>query len=325
VRVLVAGASGAIGRPLVAALVAAGHEVVGTTRREARAEALRAAGAEAVVCDLLEPGRARALVAETAPDVVIDELTSLPQDFDIRRKDVYDANDRVRREGSGALIAAAAEHGVRRYLLQSIAFLYAPRGGMVKDEDAPAWDDAPPPFSRAVGVVRANERAVLAAPFEGVVLRYGFFYGPGTYFAGDGAMARQVQARRYPIVGDGGGTLSWIHVADAAAATAAAVERGAPGIYNVVDDEPAPLRTWLPELADALGAKPPLRVPTWLARIAAGPYAVAAATVLRGASNDKAKRELGWRPRASSWREGFRAYRDVDPPAGAAVAPRERD
>jgi len=318
-RVLVAGATGAIGRPLVPLLRGAGHEVVGTTRCEARAEDLRAAGARAVVCDLLEAGRARALVAETAPDVVIDQLTSLPRDFDVRRKDVYDANDRVRREGSGALIAAAAELGVRRYVMQSIAFLYAPEGGMVKDEDAHSWDDAPPPFSRGIEVLRTNERAVLAAPFDGLVLRYGFFYGPGTFFAHDGAMTKQIEARRYPIVGGGAGTLSWIHVADAAAATATAAERGAPGIYNVVDDEPAPLREWLPQMADAIGAKRPLRVPAWVARPLAGPYAVAAATVMRGASNAKAQRELGWRPRVQSWREGFRLYRDADPPPLAAT------
>jgi nucleoside-diphosphate-sugar epimerase len=319
-RILVAGASGAIGRPLVPALVAAGHEVVGTTRSEARADALRAAGARAVVCDLLEPGRAYALVAETAPDVVIDELTSLPRDFDPRRKDVYDANDRIRRRGSGALIAAAAERGVRRYVLQSIAFLYAPEGELVKDEDAPTWDDAPAPFSRAVDVMRANEQAVLAAPFDGLVLRYGFFYGPGTYFAHDGAITQQVRARRYPLIGGGDGVLSYVHVADAAAATVAAVERGAPGIYNVVDDDPAPVREWLPLLAEALGAKRPLPVPAWLARILAGPYVVAASTVLRGASNGKAKRELGWSPRVPSWREGFRAHLDADPPPRAAPA-----
>lgn len=318
-RVLVAGASGAIGRPLVPQLVAAGHEVIGTTRRPAHAEALRAAGATPVVCDLLEVGRAHALVAEQAPDVVIDQLTSLPSDFDPRRKDVYDANDHVRRAGSGALIAAAAELGVRRYLLQSVAFLYAPEGGPVKDEDAPSWDDAPRPFGRSVGVLRANERAVLAAPLQGLVLRYGFFYGPGTWYVKDGSTTRQIQARRYPLVGDASGILSFVHVADAATATAAAVERGTAGIYNVVDDEPALMREWLPLVAEMLDAKPPRRVPAWLARLVAGPYAVAAATELRGASNAKAKRELGWSPRLSSWREGFRGYRDSDPAPIAAT------
>lgn len=318
-KVLVAGASGAIGRPLLPRLVAAGHEVIGTTRRPSRADELRAAGATPVVCDLLEAGQAHALVAEQTPDVVIDQLTSLPKDFDLRRKDAYDANDRIRREGSGALIAAAAALGVQRYVLQSIAFLYAPEGGPVKDEQDPAWDDAPAPFARSVAVMRANERAVLAAPFTGLVLRYGFFYGPGTFYAHDGVITRQILARRYPLVGDAGGMLSLVHVADAAAATAAAVERGPAGIYNVVDDDPAPVREWLPLVAQILGAKPPRRAPAWLARLLAGPYAVAASTELRGASNAKAKRDLGWRPLLPSWREGFRAHRDSDPaPAGDA-------
>lgn len=317
-KVLLAGAAGAIGRPLVPLLLAAGHEVVGTTRREERAAALRAAGAEAVVCDLLEPGRAREVVHRVRPDVVIDELTSLPADFDLRRKDLYDANDRIRSAGTAALLEAAVEAGVRRYVLQSIAFLYAPEGGAVKDEDARAWDDAPAPFGRSVNVLLENERKVAAAPLDGLVLRYGFFYGPGTYYAGDGAVAAQVRARRFPLVGRGrGATLSYVHVADAAAATVAAVERGAPGIYNVVDDEPVRVGEWLPAYADALGAKPPRRVPTWLARLVAGPYAVAAATMLRGASNAKAKRELGWSPSVPSWREGFRSYRDSDPPVTA--------
>ncbi len=318
-RILLAGATGAIGRPLVPQLVAAGHEVIGTTRSAARADALRTAGATPVVCDLLEPGQPRALVADHRPDVVIDQLTSLPDDFDLRRKDVYDANDRIRRAGSGALIAAAAELGVQRYVLQSIAFLYAPVGGPVKSEDDPVWDDAPEPFARSVGVVRANERALLAAPFAGLVLRYGFFYGPGTYFADDGSTTRQIRARRYPIVGSGDGVLSLVHVADAAAATLVAAERGASGVYNVVDDEPTPVRDWLPAVAQLLGAKPPRRVPAWLARLLAGPYAVAAATAVRGASNEKAKRDLGWRPLLPSWREGLRDHRDSDP----APAPRE--
>ncbi len=316
-KVLLAGATGAIGRPLVLLLLAAGHEVVGTTRSEQRATTLRAAGAEAMVCDLLEPGRARQLVADVRPDVIVDQLTSLPHDLDLRRKDLYDANDRTRREASGALIAAAAELGVRRYVLQSIAFLYAPEGGPVKDEDAPAWEDAPPPFGRAVTIMRDNERAVLAAPFEGLVLRYGFFYGPGTFYATDGAITTQVAARRFPVLGNGAGITSFVHVADAAAATVVAVERGAPGIYNVVDDEPATLRAWLPALAEAIGAKKPFRIPTWVARVVAGPYAVAAGTQIRGATNAKAKRELGWHPVVTSWRDGLRSYRDSDPPVSA--------
>jgi nucleoside-diphosphate-sugar epimerase len=315
-RVLVAGASGAIGRPLIPLLLKAGHEVVGTTRREERAAALRAAGAEAVVCDLLDPAQAREAVASARPEVVIDELTSLPQDFDIRRTDIYDANDRIRSEGTAALLAAAAEHGVKRYMIQSIAFLYAPEGDWVKDEDARVWTDAPAPFGRSVGVLTENERKVCGTEgIEGVVLRYGFFYGPGTYYAPGGSIAEQVRARRFPLVGGGAGVSSYVHIADAAAATVAAVEHGAPGIYNVVDDEPAPAREWLPAYAEALGAKRPFPLPAWVARFLAGPYAVAAATTLRGASNAKARRELGWTPRVQSWREGFKRYLDGDPPS----------
>jgi nucleoside-diphosphate-sugar epimerase len=316
VKVFVAGASGAIGRPLIPLLRAAGHEVIGTTRREERAVALRAAGAEAVVCDMLDPAQVREAVLAARPDAIVDELTSLPQDFDIRRKDIYDANDRIRAEGTAALLTAATEAGVRRYVLQSVAFLYAPEGAAVKDESARPWSDAPAPFGRSVGVLLENERKVTSQEgLEGIVLRYGFFYGPGTFYAADGALAEQTRKRRFPLVGGGAGISSYVHIVDAATATLAALERGAPGIYNVVDDEPAPLREWLPAYAAAIGAKQPRRAPAWLARLLAGPYVAAAATKLRGADNAKAKRELGWTPRVPSWREGFRSYLDSDPPA----------
>jgi nucleoside-diphosphate-sugar epimerase len=314
-RVLVAGASGAIGRPLIPMLVQAGHEVTGTTRREERAAALRQAGAEAIVCDLLDAAQARDAVATARPDVIVDELTSLPQDFDIRRKDLYDANDRIRSQGTAALLAAAIEHGAKRYVIQSIAFLYAPEGDWVKDEDARVWTDAPAPFGHSVQVLDDNERKVTQTPgIEGIVLRYGFFYGPGTYYAPGQALHQQVTARRFPIVGGGRGISSYVHIADAAAATVAAVQSDATGIYNVVDDDPAPMREWLPTYADTIGAKKPFRLPAWIARPLAGPYVVAAATQLRGASNAKAKRELGWSPRVPTWREGFKRYLDGDPP-----------
>ncbi len=313
-KVLVAGASGAIGRRLIPLLLAAGHEVIGTTRREERAAALRSAGVEAVLCDMLDAAQVREAVLAARPDAIVDELTSLPADFDARRKDMYDANDRIRRDGTGALFAAAMEAGVQRYVLQSLAFLYAPEGSLVKDEDARTWDDAPPPFGRSVGVLVENERKVTSTPgIDGLVLRYGFFYGPGTWYASDGSIAEQVRARRFPLVGSGAGVFSYVHVADAAVATAAAVEHGAPGIYNVADDDPAPLREWLPAYAAAVGAKSPWRVPTFVARPFAGPYFTAASTRLRGASNAKAKRELGWTPRVPSWREGFHSYLDRDP------------
>ncbi len=226
VKVFVAGASGAIGRVLIPQLVAAGHEVVGTTRREARVAALRETGAEAVVCDAFDADAVRAAVAAAAPEVVVDQLTSLPRDYNIRDPRFYEANDRVRREGTANVIAAARAAGVRRYIVQSISFLTRPGGPPVLDEDAPPWTDAPAPFTDSVAVLIANEQAVTGAEdFEGLALRYGQFYGPGTYFASDGSIAGEVRRRRFPVVGAGTGRSSFVHVADAAAATVCAVSR----------------------------------------------------------------------------------------------------
>lgn len=305
-KVFVAGASGAIGRPLVRQLVAAGHEVTGTTRRPERAEEIRAGGATAVVCDVFDAAALEAAVAAAAPEVVVNQLTSLPRDFNPRKMD-YGPTDRVRREGGGNLRRAALAAGARRYVTQSIAFIYAPEGDWVKDEEAPTFDDAPPPFDEGVRAMLAHEREVLGSEgIEGLVLRYGQFYGPGTYYTpGDGSLAKQVERRLLPIVGDGAGMASFVHVEDAAGATVAALDRGAPGIYNVADDDPAPAREWLPAYAAALGAKPPRRVPRWLARLVGGRFAVLFGAELRGASNAKAKRELAWQPRYPSWRQGF--------------------
>jgi nucleoside-diphosphate-sugar epimerase len=304
-KVFVAGASGVIGRPLVRRLVAAGHAVTGMTSRELNADAIESAGAQPVVCDALDPEAVKAIVVEAAPEVVISELTRLPADYDPRKID-YEPTNRARYEGGRNLIAAARQAAARRFVSQSVAFIYAPEGGMVKDEEAPPWIDPPEPFAGGARSTLDHERDVLEAPgIDGLVLRYGQFYGPGTYYASDGSVAEQVRRRRFPIVGGGGGHFSFIHVEDAASATVAAVDRGAPGIYNVVDDEPAAERDWLPIYAAALGAKPPRRVPTWLARLVAGRFAVIMATELRGASNAKAKRELGWEPNHASWRTGF--------------------
>jgi 2-alkyl-3-oxoalkanoate reductase len=306
-RVFVAGASGAIGRPLLRRLVAAGHEVTGTTRSEERAEAIRAAGARAVICDALDADALRAAVVEAAPEVVVHELTALPHRFNPRDKQMYAPTNRVRREGTRHLIAAAQVAGARRIVCQSIAFAYAPgERPEVKDEDAPLALEAPLPFGDSVRAIDEMERAVVgAAGLEGLVLRYGWFYGPGTYFADDGSVARDVRRRRLPMIGKGIGLYSFVHVEDAASATVAAVERGAPGVYNVVDDEPAPGREWLHAYAETIGAKKPLRVPVWVARLAMGKIATMA-DVQAGASNAKAKRELGWEPRWPSWRQGFR-------------------
>jgi 2-alkyl-3-oxoalkanoate reductase len=321
-KLFVAGASGAIGRPLVPRLLAAGHVVTGSTRSPEKAEAIRAQGANAVVVDVFDAAALRAVMAEAAPEAVVHELTSLPERFEPRRKDLYDATNRVRSEGTRNLIEGARAAGARRFVCQSIAFSYAPQpGGRARgrgpacaeatplhEEGDPLFTEAPSPFGEATGAVAHMERAVLdATGMDGLILRYGWFYGPGTYYADDGAMAQDVRRRRFPVVGKGTGVFSFIHVDDAAAATVAAVERGAPGVYNVVDDDPASLREWLPVYARAVGAKPPRRVPLWLARLIAGGFVATMSTTLRGASNAKAKRELGWEPRWTSWREGFRA------------------
>jgi nucleoside-diphosphate-sugar epimerase len=306
-RVFVAGASGAIGRPLLRQLVAAGHEVTGTTRREERAEEIRATGATAVVCDVFDAAALEAAVKEAAPEVVVNQLTSLPHRYEPRKASFYEATNRVRGEGGHNLVEAARAAGVRRFLTQSISFLYAPEGDWVKDEEARPFDDAPGHFGPAARIMLEHEREVArSADFDGLVLRYGQFYGPGTYFAPDGHLYREVRRRRFPIVGPGTGTFSFLHVEDAAAATVAALRSGGPGIYNVVDDEPAPMREWLPVYARALGARPPRRVPVWLAKLVAGSAVAETAVGLRGASNAKAKREIGWQPRYASWRQGFR-------------------
>ncbi|MFL5902089.1 MAG: NAD-dependent epimerase/dehydratase family protein [Solirubrobacterales bacterium] len=305
-KVFVAGASGAIGRPLLRQLVAAGHEATGMTRREERAEEIRAAGATAVVCDALDAAALGAAVKQAAPEVVVNQMTSLPQEYNPRKASFYAATDRVRREGGHNLIEAARAVGAKRFLTQSIAFLYAPEGDWDKTEDGRPFSDARGHFRGAVEAMLGHEREVVGSPdFEGLVLRYGQFYGPGTYYARDGHLGREVSRRRFPIVGPGTGTFSFLHVEDAAGATVAALSSGAPDIYNVVDDEPAPLHEWLPVYAEALGAKPPRRVPVWLAKLVAGSSVAEMAVGMRGASNAKAKRELGSQPRYPSWRDGF--------------------
>jgi len=304
-RIFLAGASGVIGRRLVPMLVQSGHEVVGTTRSPEKADGLRAAGAEPAVVDALDADALGAAVRDARPEVVINQLTDLPPRFDPRKPD-YGKTPQLRREGTATLAAAGAEAGARRLISQSIAFMYATTGGPVKDEDAPLGDVSGTPFEDAFDATIELERITLETPaVEGIVLRYGLFYGPGTYYAADGSTAADVGKRRFPIVGDGGGVFSYIHVDDAASATVAALDHGSPSIYNIVDDEPATVREWLPVYAEALGAKRPRRVPAWLARLIAGKLAVEQATGMRGASNEKAKRELGWAPRNPSWRQGF--------------------
>ncbi len=306
-KVFVAGASGTMGRPLVRRLIGAGHEVTGMTRYEGRAAKIREAGANAAICDVFDAAALESALAEAAPEVVVHQLTSLPRRLDYKAKDdPLAATNRVRSEGTRNLLGAAKAAGARRLVAESVAFLYAPEGDWVKDEEAPLFHGAPAPFGGAVEALADLERQVTGAEgIEGLVLRYGWLYGPGTYFDRDGSQTEEALKRRLPIVGKGSGTFSFLQVEDAAEATVAAVERGAPGTYNVVDDEPAPMREWVPAFAQAIGAKPPRRVPVWLARLIAGSVAANSATQLRGAANAKAKRELGWEPRYPSWREGF--------------------
>jgi len=308
-RVFVAGATGAIGRPLVRQPREAGHEVVGTTRSEERAEWIRADGATPAIVDALDTDALRGVVAEARPQVVINELTSLPADrMDYRDPDTFAATYELRGRVGPALAGAAAEAGAHRLISQSVCFFYATQGGGLRTEEDPLIE--PPreaPAAEGMTALAALERSTLETPgLEGIVLRYGFFYGAGTYHAPSGGTAADVHKRRYPVVGRGSGVFSYIHVDDAASATVAAVERGAPGIYNVCDDDPAPLSEWLPAYAEAIGAKPPRHVPVWLARLVAGKQVAQMATALEGASNAKAKRELGWEPGYASWRQGFR-------------------
>jgi nucleoside-diphosphate-sugar epimerase len=305
VRVFLAGASGVIGRSLTPKLIAAGHDVTGTSRSERSAEAIRAAGAEAAICDCLDPAAVEEAVIAANPEVIVSELTSLPEDYDLRTID-YEPTNRVRVEGGRNLISAGRKVGARRFVTQSVAFVYDPQGDWVKDEDAPTYRVAPGRFKSGFDATMISEREALDAErIEGVVLRYGQFYGPDTYFDRDGSIAKQVRARRFPIVGKGSGVFSFIHVDDAADATVAAVELGPGGIYNIVDDDPAPMRDWLPVYAEAIDAKAPFKAPAFLARLLGGKAAAAMSTELRGASNEKAKRELGWSPAHPSWRQGF--------------------
>jgi nucleoside-diphosphate-sugar epimerase len=306
-RVFVAGATGVIGRSLVPQLRAAGHEVVGMTRSAERAGGLAEQGAEAVICDAFDADGVERAVVEARPDVVVNQLTDIPKALNPRKiEDQFETNDRLRKEGTRNLMRAAEAAGARRLISQSIAFAYAPGEGLRSEEDR-LFTDAPGAWTRTVDAVRSLEDQTLAGQgVEGVVLRYGYFYGPGSSYAGDGSTAAMVRKRAFPIVGGGAAVYSFIHVDDAAGATVAALDRGGPGVYNVVDDDPAPVRDWLPEYAAAIGAKPPRKVPKLLARMAAGGLAVYMMTGLQGASNEKARRELGWEPRWPSWRQGFR-------------------
>jgi nucleoside-diphosphate-sugar epimerase len=301
-RVFVAGASGAIGTPLVRQLVERGHDVIGTSRSPESAERVRAMGAEPVVLDVLDARAVRKAVLEAHPDAIVHQATALANARFSRNLDrTFAETNRLRTEGTDALLAAAREAGVQRFVAQSFASMrYAREGAWVKTEEDPL-DPAPVAGTRETNAaMRYLDETVTAA--GGVALRYGGFYG-----ADNDGMVEPVRKRQFPIVGSGDGVSSFIHLDDAAAATVLALEQGATGIYNVVDDEPAPIHDWLPLMAETLGADPPRHFPRWLARLFAGEAGVMMGTESRGASNAKAKRELGWTPRFASWREGFRA------------------
>ena len=308
-RVFVAGATGAIGKQLVPRLVAAGHEVVGMTRSESRTAALHNLGATPVVADALDPDQVADAVAHAHPDVIVHELTAIgkvnPRHFD---RD-FALTNRLRTEGTDHLLSAGRAVGVRRFVAQSYgSWWYERTGGPVKSEEDPLDPNLAPGMRESQQAVRHLEAAVLGAEWtEGIVLRYGSFYGPGTNMATGGEAFEMVRKRKFPLAGNGAGVWSFIHVADAAEATVAAIERGKRGIYNVVDDDPAPVAEWLPALAAELGAKQPMRVPRFIGRLFAGEAGVVMMTEARGASNAKAKRELAWRPEHPSWRQGFAA------------------
>jgi 2-alkyl-3-oxoalkanoate reductase len=315
-KVFVAGATGVLGRALVPQLVERGHEVVGMTRSASKQDLVRSLGARPVMADALDPDAVAQAVASAEPEVIVHELTALsgPMSMrDARHPERFSGaimTNRLRTEATDHLLAAGRAVGARRFVAQSFgAFRFARAGGPVQTEDDPLEPDSSGAQQPGVEAILYLERAVTTIEWgEGLALRYGGFYGPGTSIslAPDAQMAGPIRKRRFPIVGSGNGVWSLIHIEDAAAATAVAVERGRPGIYNIVDDEPAPVSEWMPVYAAALGAPPPRRVPEFLARLLAGKALTAWLTTMRGASNAKAKRELAWTPRHPTWRLGFK-------------------
>ncbi|MGH2709625.1 MAG: NAD-dependent epimerase/dehydratase family protein [Actinomycetota bacterium] len=305
-RVFVAGATGAIGKTLVPRLVEAGHEVHGMTRSESKQGTVAELGAVPVVADALDPDQVAEAVGKAKPDVIVHQLTALAGKGLRGLKHRVAMTNRLRTEGTDNLLSAGRAVGVRRFVAQSNYALYARTGGPVKSEEDPVDPSPPGKLREGLAAIRHLEQAVLDARWtEGIVLRYGGFYGPGTNMTPGGDLFEMIRKRRFPMIGDGGAVWSFIQIADAVEATVAAVEHGTRGVYNIVDDDPAPVSEWLPALARTLGAKKPLRVPRFVVRLFAGEAGVVMMTEARGASNAKAKRELDWRPAYPSWREGF--------------------
>ncbi len=307
-RVFVAGSTGAIGKQLVPLLVESGHEVVALVRTPRKGTEVEAFGAKAVVADALDRDALTAAIRRAQPEVIIHQLTALSSVLSFRKLDEeFALTNRFRTEVTETMLMAGRLVGARRFIAQSFCgWPFAREGGPIKTEDDPLDPTPPASFRKTLAAIRYLEEAVRkATDIEALALRYGFFYGPGTSIAKDGAVVALVRKRQIPIVGDGAGIWSFIHIEDAARATVAAVSRGAPGIYNIADDEPAPVSIWLPFLANVLGAKPPRRVPAWLARLLIGDGGVVMMTQIRGASNARARREFGWELVYPSWRRGF--------------------
>jgi nucleoside-diphosphate-sugar epimerase len=307
-KVLVAGATGAIGQQLLPLLRAHGHQVAGLARSARSQQEVARLGATPILADALDARSVLEAVEQARPDVIIHQLTALSGSVDLRHFDrTFALTNRLRTEGTDHLLAAGRAVGVGRFIAQSYAgWPFARTGGPVKTELDPLDDTPPARMRHTLDAIRYLEAAVTEADWtEGIVLRYGGFYGPGTSLALDGEHIQQVRERKFPVLGDGGGVWSFVHIADAAEATLAAVERGGRGIYQIVDDEPAAVRQWLPEIAAELGAPAPRQVPRWLGRLLAGQVAVTMLTEVRGASNAKAKQELGWQPAHPSWRGQF--------------------
>jgi nucleoside-diphosphate-sugar epimerase len=313
-KIVVAGPTGAVGRQLLPQLVAAGHEVAGLVRRREASEQVLGLGGRPVMADVLDPEAVAAAIAAEQPEAIVHMATALAGGVDPRRFDRdFAATNRLRSEGTDNLLAAGRAVGVRRVVAQSYAgWPYARVGGPVKREDDPLDPHPPAPFRATLAAIRHLEEAVTGAGWtQGVVLRFGALYGPGTSLATDprGEHSELIRRRRFPVVGDGGGVWSFLHVEDAAAATVAALAHDHRGVYNVVDDDPAPVADWLPQVASAVGGKPPRHVPRWLGRLAAGEGGAVMMTEVRGASNAKARQELGWAPRHPSWRSAFAGAR----------------
>jgi nucleoside-diphosphate-sugar epimerase len=307
--IFVAGATGAIGQRLIPLLVAGGHRVIGTTRTSSKIDQLRAKGAEPVIVDGLDREAVLECVLSAKPDVIVHQMSALASMRSFKRfDDEFALTNRLRTEGTEYLLAAAHAAGARKFVAQSYSGWPSAREGGPVTTEADPFDAAPPKtMSKTLAAIRKLENLVVhASGMIGTVLRYGSFYGPGTSVAQDGEVIQLIRQRKFPLIGSGAGIWSFIHIDDAASATRLAIERDAPGVYNIVDDEPAPVATWLPELASAVGAKAPYHLPAWLGQLIAGSAGLSIMTKVRGSSNAKAKSELGWRPRYTSWRDGFR-------------------